>query len=203
MKKIVFDTNILFSMQKGIDLGATTEEVINSIIRSITTQNIQFITSPKIIEEINSFFEQRPLPDSLIKLYSLITIASPNNSTQVPHFIMTEFLEDVRKRMYNGLKVSEDILISVINNNGKILTEDYVEFQKKTGEYIQNLRARYRNATRVGSLDSVSDFELILLAKQYNAKLLTTDSGLLQWARKLGVEELPTQCVNAYLFQTS
>ena len=56
---------------------------------------------------------------------------------------------------------------------------------------IKNFRDRYRNATRTGFLDSVADLDLIVLSKEINGFLVTSDDGVLSWGRIFGIKEMP------------
>ena len=66
------------------------------------------------------------------------------------------------------------------------------DFQIKIGTTIKNFRNRYRNATRTGFLDSVADLDLIVLAVEQGAFLISTDEGVLSWGRHFGVKEMPS-----------
>ena len=76
----------------------------------------------------------------------------------------------MRARINKGLRIAEKY--SRLNNNE---------------ESIKNLRREYRVALREGVIDSKEDFDLILLAKELDAYLATSDQGLVTWARKLGI----------------
>lgn len=71
-------------------------------------------------------------------------------------------------------------------------TESKKDFQITIGKFIKNFRARYRNATRTGFLDSVADLDLIILSKEIDGFLVTSDEGVLSWGRTFGIKEMPT-----------
>ena len=52
------------------------------------------------------------------------------------------------------------------------------------------MRKSYREALREGIIDSKEDVDLILLAKELDALLVTVDQGAIKWADKLGVRWL-------------
>ncbi len=62
--------------------------------------------------------------------------------------------------------------------------------KKKPDEIIQDLRRKYRDALREGIIDSKEDVDLLLLAMELDALLITADQGLITWAEKLGVRWL-------------
>jgi predicted DNA-binding protein (UPF0278 family) len=65
-----------------------------------------------------------------------------------------------------------------------------VEFQKSLQPLKESFRERYRNATRTGILDSLADVDLILLALEIDAYVVSADEGIVTWARKLGAKEI-------------
>jgi uncharacterized protein len=68
---------------------------------------------------------------------------------------------------------------------------DKVLFEKSIGPVVKTFRERYRNATRVGFLDSLADLDLIMLAKEYDGAVVSTDEGVLKWGRMFGIREMP------------
>lgn len=66
---------------------------------------------------------------------------------------------------------------------------DKKDFQIKIGAFIKKFRDRYRNATRYGFLDSVADLDVIVLAKELDGTVVSTDEGVIYWARLFGVRE--------------
>ena len=49
------------------------------------------------------------------------------------------------------------------------------------------MRRKYRDALREGILDSKEDVDLLLLAYELDAVLVTADNGAVAWAEKLGI----------------
>ena len=70
--------------------------------------------------------------------------------------------------------------------------ESKKDFQITIGKFIKNFRYRYRNATRTGFLDSVADLDLIVLSKEVDGFLVTSDDGVLSWGRTFGIKEMPS-----------
>ncbi len=64
---------------------------------------------------------------------------------------------------------------------------------------IQNMRKSYREALREGIIDSKEDVDLILLAKELDALLVTADRGAVKWAEKLGIRWLLPDRFKDYL----
>ena len=61
------------------------------------------------------------------------------------------------------------------------------------------MRKSYREALREGIIDSKEDVDLILLAKELDALLVTVDHGAIKWAEKLGIRWLLPDKFKDYL----
>ena len=61
------------------------------------------------------------------------------------------------------------------------------------------MRKSYREALREGIIDSKEDVDLILLAKELDALLVTVDHGAIAWAEKLGIRWLLPEKFREYL----
>lgn len=201
----ILDTNVFFNMESGFALGKTTDEVIRTITtiaeQGKKTATLAFYMPPRIVEEFLSFFENKDQPH-IQKMLSLITVQSPDvHAAQLPAQMFYTLVDDIRQRSYRGLRVGEEEITAA----GKTLMEkgtlDKITFQKTIGEYVKGYRERYRQATRVGFLDSVGDLDIIMLAKELSGTVVTSDEGLLKWARLFGVKEVPSQVFAARLHQ--
>ncbi|KKQ38896.1 MAG: hypothetical protein US54_C0001G0021 [Candidatus Roizmanbacteria bacterium GW2011_GWA2_37_7] len=107
--------------------------------------------------------------------------------------IFNTLIDDYRSRAYRGMKVSEEEITKTAEMfmGKEVLPQK--EFQITIGKIVTSLRDRYRNATRTGTIDSQADFDLIMIAKESQGALVTTDEGVKLWARKIGVTEMSSQ----------
>jgi len=53
---------------------------------------------------------------------------------------------------------------------------------------ITGLREKYRMALREGILDSKEDLDVLLLAKELNATVVSADEGIRKWAERIGLK---------------
>ena len=188
MQSYILDTNLFFNMQAGLAFGDTTDKVMESMI--LCGKKSQLYMPPRIVEEFLSFFENKE-QDIIKRLLSVITVKSPNiDSFQFPATIFYTLVDDIRNRSYRGLRTGEEEIEQAAQSmmNGGTLSK--MDFQKKVGVQIKGFRDRYRQATRVGFLDSVADLDIIVLAKELDATVVSTDEGLLKWSRLFGVKEM-------------
>lgn len=195
MESFILDTNIFFNMEAGSTLGKNTNEVIVNLTNFAKKlkkkkQGVFYMT-PSAVSEFLSFFKDKD--QQIIKeLLSVINIESPNLSKEFfSGSVFYKLIEDIRLRSYRGLNIAEEEIKAAAFEFSKIKTEGKKDFQIKIGSFINSFRERYRKATRVGFLDSTTDLELIILARQKQGFLVTADEGVLFWGRMFGVKEMP------------
>lgn len=195
MQTYILDTNLFFNMDGDMGFGNKTEEIIRNIttvMKTLTDNNkAQFLIPPRIAEEILSFFEQKD-QQFLKDFFASLTIKSPDLHTMtIPATVFAQYVEENRTRAYRGMTVAEE----EIQKAGTMFMGKEMlgkkEFQMTIGAIIKGFRDRFRNATRVGYIDSLGDLDLIMLAKEQEAAVVTTDEGVLRWARICGVKEIP------------
>jgi RNA ligase partner protein len=188
MQSYILDTNLFFNMQAGLNFGPTTEKVMERMTHC--GKNVKLYMPPRIVEEFLSFFENKE-QETIKKLLAEIVVKSPNiDSFQFPASIFYTLVDDIRNRSYRGLRTGEEEIEQAAQSfmGGQSLTK--MEFQKKVGVQIKGFRDRYRQATRVGFLDSIADLDIIVLAKEIDGIVVSTDEGLLKWSRLFGVKEM-------------
>ncbi len=196
MEVFVLDTNVFFNMEAGLSLGKKTQDVVVNLTETIRelkkNQTGEFFMTPGAIDEFLSFFEDKN--QSFIKDFlSVVNVESPDLAkTSFSATVFYKLVEDVRSRNYRGLNIAEEEMEQAVKSFVGQKIEEKKDFQIKIGSFIKKFRERYRNATRTGFLDSVTDFELIVLAKQKDGFLVSTDSGVLNWGRTFGVKEMPS-----------
>jgi RNA ligase partner protein len=182
-------------MAAGIDLGAKTEDVVKKFTETAqklkSSNEGKFLMPPRVVDEFLSFFEDKEQP-FLKEFLAEVTIQSPSyNTMTVPASVMYQLVDDIRGRSYRGLTVGEE----EIQNAGKLMAGaaelDKKEFQIKIGSVVKTFRDRYRQATRFGFIDSLTDLDLIMLAKETEGYLVSTDEGVIKWGRVMGVKEMP------------
>ncbi len=52
---------------------------------------------------------------------------------------------------------------------------------------LSDMRDKYRRALRQGVLDSREDFDLLILARELDAGVVTEDRGIISWADEFGL----------------
>jgi len=178
-----------------LSLGNKTEDVVVNLTKTILglkkNRSASFFMPPRAVDEFLSFFEEKN--QGFIKNFlSAINVESPDlTKASFSASIFYKLVDDVRGRSYRGMNIAEEeIEKTAVDFSGKKI-DIKKDFQIAIGGFIKKFRERYRNATRTGFLDSVTDLDLIVLAKQKDGFLVSTDEGVLHWGRVFGVKEIP------------
>ena len=193
----MLDANLFFNMEAGLDLGEKTEEVVKKLTEMgkelKTTKRAEFYMPPRVVDEFLSFFENKE--QSFLKDFlAVIIVKSPDaNKMNFPASIFYELVGDIRSRSYRGLNIGEEEIEKAgktMLNKSNLTTKD---FQMQIGSVVKKFRERYRQATRFGFLDSVADLDLIVLSKELDGSLVSSDEGVIHWGRSFGVKETPVR----------
>lgn len=190
----ILDTNLFFNMEAGMGMGDKTEDIIVTItglIRARKSQGDLFYMPPRIMEELLSFFEDENQP-FLREFLSELIIKSPEiQNMQINAGMFYKVINEIRVRSYRGMDIGEE---EMRKTGAMFMGKEMVDkkgFEMAVGPAIKKFRERYRNATRVGFLDSLADLDIIMLAKELNGIVITADEGVTKWGRMFGVIELP------------
>jgi hypothetical protein len=93
-----------------------------------------------------------------------------------------QFIQELRNRVNKGLRITEQAIQ-----------------EENLPANIRRMRDKYRTALRGGIVDSVEDFEVILMAMEVQGSVLSSDEGIINMASKLGIEVLSAaDFVNLY-----
>lgn len=193
MEKFVIDTNFFVNLEIKSGFGRNPKEIVINFTnfgkKLKQKDRVEFFMPPKIVEEFLSFFKKE---DFVRDFLNIITIKSPEiTKLQFPAAVFYQLVNEVRERAYRGLRVAEE---AVEKGSRKVVGKTLVnkiEFQKTIGEIIANLREKYRQVTRFNFLDSVADLDLIVLAKEIDGFLVSSDEGVIRWGRVFGIKEMP------------
>ncbi len=173
--RFVLDTSVFVNPEIRKDFGANPTEAMRTFLGYAEKLfgKVEFYMPPGIYREVMHFVDEGLKPE--IELY--IIKKPPNlHDLKIPAFVVYELIDDIRRRVDKGLRVAE-----------KAVRESVIEMDN-VDKVIQKLRRNYRKALREGIVDSKEDFELILLAKELDATIVSADVGILTWAQKMGIK---------------
>jgi len=181
---IILDTSIFVNPDSRKFFGNTPKEAFSNFLDQLKDKKrISCYIPPSVYEELAKFIDKFPSPKKTI----LINKKPPSSyQTPVPAMLVYEFIEEIRLRINKGLRIAEKYTRKGLNSP---IPAD----KERNEDLIKKLREEYRTALREGVIDSKEDFDLVLLAKEINAYLATSDLGLVKWAQKLGITCISAQ----------
>lgn len=179
IEKVVLDTSLFVNPEVRTGFGETPTEAIEGfLLLAIQIPTLEFYMPSSIFNELLNFIDKDKISGDLL---TVLRQKSPSrHEINCPAVLLYELIDDMRERVNKGLRIAE----KAVRNTNK----------SEEKEIIQNLRRNYRDALREGIIDSKEDVDLILLAKELDALLVTVDNGVIKWAEKFGIRWLlPTK----------
>ena len=176
--QFVIDTSIFTNPDVYKSFGTSPTGALKKFLVMIgKVEGATFYMPPSIFKEMLNFVEIDKIP---VKYQIRICQKAPRRyELTVPAFLLYELIEDVRHRIDKGLRVAE-----------QAVRETTREGEPET---ISVLRRKYRVALREGVIDSKEDVDLILLARELNAIVVSADVGIMTWADKLGIRYIESR----------
>jgi len=188
LMRLVLDTSLFTNPDTARQFGANVGQALATFLRLAekVVDRARFFMPPSIYAELQNFLDDAPPPR--FEIY--VALQAPNRyANQVPGFLLYELIDEIRTRINRGLRVAE----------GAVRDAHAEKIDEKIDRTITRLREKYREALRAGLLDSREDVDLILLALELNAALVSSDRGVVQWAEKMGVRIVHPELLRAIL----
>ncbi len=178
-EKLVLDTSMFVNPEVRVDFGKTPTEAMEGFL-SLAAQipAFEFYMPSSTFRELLNFIDINKVSG---ELFTILRQKSPGrHEMSCPAVLFYELVEDMRERINKGMRVAEKAVRGAAKGDER--------------EIIQTLRRNYREALREGIVDSIEDMDLIFLAKELDALLVTVDNGVIKWAEKFGIRWLmPTK----------
>ena len=192
-QRFVLDTS-LFLTPEIRDEDETVEEACFALLDRIATARLEHGIScympPSIYRELTVMLDDRNIDEEVIqKLNTWVITKSPAHfEVMIPAEMVYEFIDEMSERVNRGLRVSEKAVRKTENKRGE--TVDDHDHITDVDRVISDLRDEYRDALRQGVLDSREDFDLLILARELDAGVVTEDQGIINWAEDFGLRYL-------------
>jgi len=168
VKKYVLDTSLFVNPAARAPFGNSPQEAVEQFAAIASEHSASFYMPPSIWKELSNF------APNLHPLEGIVKRKAPNiYSIHLPAAIFYEFIDDVRGRVNKGLRLAEEFAVDNRPDND---------------EKLRKLRDKYRDSMRTGIVDSKEDFEIVLLAYELEAAIVTGDEGIHHLANKVGCE---------------
>ncbi len=171
-RRYVVDTSLFVNPHAREPFGKDPSAAVLGFISSLEGLELQVFMPPSVFSELKNFAGA----DAMAELELVIKKRAPNTyGIYLPAAVFYDFIEDIRGRMNKGMRLAEEFAKDNRPDND---------------EKLRRLREKYREAMRSGIIDSKEDFELVLLAKELEATIVTSDEGVIKFANQVGCEHL-------------
>jgi len=176
----VLDTSIFTNPQLYKKFSENITDATEDLLYLMEHSGAEFYMPLSTYEELTKMLKLGKLQP---KFELIVKLRNPKKfNLQIPAEFLFEFIADLRNRINKGLRIAEEHVRSA-GEKGK----------ETVGDLIRSLREKYRDALRQGILDSKEDVDVILLAYELDAILVSADEGVRKWAKELGIKLINPQ----------
>lgn len=175
--KLVLDTSLFGNPEVYTSFVNDRAEAAISILKKLRELSYDVYTTPSVVRELEPFLD-------VSLLEGLWTVKAPNLTLSIPGYIFVEYVRDLRKRLDKALRIAEEYARKGI---------------KDEKEDIKALRAKFRELVRNGIVDSTTDVELVILALEIDAILVSSDEGLLKFGEMMGCKILNGKYLESFI----
>lgn len=182
-EKFVLDTSLFLANQVRED-GDSLDDAVERLLESMNNSGLELYMPPTTFEELLEILEGSVEPENMKELKAVITRKSPSRyEVDIPGEMLYKFIGEMRERVDKGLRLSEKAVRKDLDE----IDDPEHEHYSKTDIVVSNLRDNYKEKMRKGTIDSKEDIDLLLLAREIEASIVTEDQGVINWCEDLGV----------------
>ncbi|AFO56409.1 MULTISPECIES: RNA ligase partner protein [Natrinema] len=196
-QRFVLDTSLFITEEIRRDDDSLEDAVVRLLERIATARlelNISCYVPPSIHDELATMLRERDVDEAVFsRLDTWVVRKSPDRyGVMIPADIVYDFIDEMSDRVDRGLRVSEKAIREVEQLDPEALaggsTDDgREEYMTDADRILSDMRDKYRRALRQGVLDSREDFDLLILARELDAGVVTEDRGIISWADEFGL----------------
>lgn len=194
-EKFVLDTSLFLANQVRED-GDSLEEAVNRLLDQMQASEIDFYMPASTFSELAEIMDNSVEKETVERLREIIVRKSPSRyEVNIPGEMLYKFIDDMRERVDKGLRLSEKAVRKDLDE----IEEPEHEHYTKTDKVVSDLRDNYKEKMRKGTIDSKEDIDILLLAREMDAGVVTEDQGVINWCDDLGLRYLKGREFPAYL----
>jgi hypothetical protein len=191
-QRFVLDTSLFITEEirrEDESLEPAVVRLLDLVATARLELNISCYMPPSIHDELATMLRDRDVSDEVFsRLDTWVVRKSPDRyGVTIPANIVYNFIDEMSDRVNRGLRVSEEALREVQQLDPELLASDDGDYVTEADRVLSNMRDKYRRALRQGVLDSREDFDLLVLARELDAGVVTEDRGVISWADEFGL----------------
>ncbi len=192
-QRFVLDTTAITDAGLRIKEGYETicesaSEILDLIAQARLKLDIScYIPYPSVYGELTSFLKRYGCNDDVfVKLDTWLVKKTPNRyEVKIPAAIFYEYILAVRQKINKGRRLAEEYIWESSAIASRMSSDE--DLEKLIGNLISKFRDKYRTVMRQGILDSAPDLDVLLLAKELEAGVVSSDAGIRKWSERLGL----------------
>jgi hypothetical protein len=191
-QRFVLDTSLFITEEirhEDESLESAVVRLLDLVATARLELNISCYMPPSIHDELATMLRDRDVSGEVFsRLDTWVVRKSPDRyGVTIPANIVYNFIDEMSDRVNRGLRVSEEALREVQQLDPELLASDDGDYVTEADRVLSNMRDKYRRALRQGVLDSREDFDLLVLARELDAGVVTEDRGVISWADEFGL----------------
>ncbi|WP_117595006.1 RNA ligase partner protein [Haloprofundus halophilus] len=181
-QRFVLDTSLFLSDEIRAE-GETMEDALVRLLDTLALAklrlNISCYMPPSVHDELMVVLRNRGVDEeATAQLNTWVIRKHPSRfEVMIPAEVVSRFMHEMSSRVDSGLRVAED----AVRDAAEAGVADAA---------ISDLRHDYRKTLRRGVVDSQEDFDLLVLARELDAGVVTEDTGIIDWAEDFGLRYL-------------
>ncbi|RBI63414.1 RNA ligase partner protein [halophilic archaeon] len=193
-QRFVLDTSVFLTEEirnDDEDLEAAVERLLDRVSAAKLSLNISCYIPPSVHDELTGVLDDRGVDDRVLaKLETWVIKKNPARfEVTIPAELVYQFVDEMSDRVDRGLRVSEKAVRKAEDSHADG-EGDADDPRTEVDEVVADLRSEYRSTLRRGVLDSREDFDLLVLARELDAGVVTEDTGVIDWAENFGLRYL-------------
>lgn len=180
-EKVVLDTSLFLANQVR---DGNLDETVSGLLEEMKSDEREYYMAPSTFAELREIL-QDSVDDSTVELLEVTVERRPPSryEVEIPGEMLYSFVKDMRSRVDRGLRMAE----KAVRKNEDNLEEPENDHVTKNDIIISDLRDKYKEKMRKGTIDSKEDIDVLLLARELDACVVTEDQGLINWCEDLGL----------------
>ncbi len=189
-QRFVLDTSLFITediRREGESLEDANLRLLELIAQARLHLGISCYMPPTIHDEFTTMLDERDVSEEVYsKLNTWVVRKHPDRyDVSIPANVVYSFVDEMSDRVNRGLRVSEEAVRRAETAMDEPLDDH--EYKTEVDGVIADLREKYRSALRTGVLDSREDFDLLILARELEAGVVTEDRGIIGWTEDFGL----------------
>ncbi|MFB6070963.1 MAG: RNA ligase partner protein [Halanaeroarchaeum sp.] len=189
-QRFVLDTSVFITDEIRRD-DEDLEDAVLRLLDLLADAKLQLGIScympPSIHDELTTMLEDRDVSATVFeKLNTWVIRKNPAHfEVMIPADVVYQFVHEMSDRVNRGLRLAERAVREAHQLDDETL-EDH-DYKTEVDQLVGDLRNKYRRTLRQGILDSKEDFDLLVLARELEAGVVTEDQGIINWAEDFGL----------------